>query len=100
MLRSSSATPIANGLWPNEWGPNHRHVATRTGDRVRVKLSTGWRITHTDGERTADASAPGYRQATGAIRASPAPALTNEVISDGVLWDASISRWMRGSQTR
>ena len=67
MLRSSSATPIANGLWPNEWGPNHRHVATRTGDRVRVKLSTGWTITYTDGERPADVSAPGYRQATGAI---------------------------------
>ena len=43
------------------------YVATRTGDRVRVKLSTGWTITYTDEERPADVSAPGYRQATGAI---------------------------------
>ena len=26
------------------------------------------------------------------VESSPAPALTNEVISDGVFWDASISR--------
>ena len=45
------------------------YVATRTGNRVRVKLSTGWTITHTDGERTAHISPPGYRRATGAIRA-------------------------------
>ena len=43
------------------------------GDRVRVKLSTGWTITHTGGEPTADISHPGYRRVTGAVPA-PSPA--------------------------
>ena len=35
------------------------YVATRTGNRVQVELSTGWTITHTDGRRLGDiASSP------------------------------------------
>ena len=34
------------------------YVATRTGDRVRVKLSTGWMISHDDDARLADIIAP------------------------------------------
>ena len=35
------------------------YVATRTGDKVHVRLSTGWSITHTDGRRLGDiASSP------------------------------------------
>ena len=48
------------------------YVATRTGDRVRVKLSTGWTITHTDGDPRADIYAPGGLR-FGTVRA-PKPA--------------------------
>ena len=34
------------------------YVATRTGDRVHIELSTGWTITHTDGRRLGDITAP------------------------------------------
>ena len=46
------------------------YVATRTGARVRVKLSTGWTITHFGSDPRADISHPGYRRVTGDI---PAP---------------------------
>ena len=34
------------------------YVATRTGDRVRVRLSTGWTISHDDGARLGDITDP------------------------------------------
>jgi hypothetical protein len=34
------------------------YVATRTGNRTRVKLSTGWTLAHDDGEQLADISDP------------------------------------------
>jgi hypothetical protein len=49
------------------------YVATRSGDRLRVKLSTGWTITYEDGATHAQICAPGCRRATGAIHA-PKPA--------------------------
>ena len=34
------------------------YVATRTGNRVRVRLSTGWSISHDAGARLGDITAP------------------------------------------
>ena len=37
------------------------YVATRTGDRIRIRLSTGWGISHDDGARLGDITDPsGY----------------------------------------
>ena len=47
------------------------YVATRSGGRLRVKLTTGWTITYEDGDTHANISAPGYQRATGAIKVEP-----------------------------
>ena len=66
-------------------------MATRIGNRVRVKLSTGWTITYEDGATHAQISATGYRRATGAIRA-PKSARSRAVVTVESLADGLVER--------
>ena len=67
------------------------YVATRTGNRVRVKLSTGWTITYEDGAEQAQISAPGFQRATGAM-SPPKSARSRAVVTVESLADGLVER--------
>lgn len=67
------------------------YVATRTGNRVRVKLSTGWTITYEDGAEQAQISAPGFQHATGAM-SPPKSARSRAVVTVESLADGLVER--------
>ena len=56
---------------------NTDYVATRTGDQVRVKLSTGWTIIYIDGATHAQISAPGSRRVYRSVEAPNPPTVEN-----------------------
>lgn len=57
------------------------YVATRTGDRVRVKLSTGWTITYEDGTEHARISGPGWVANDTRAITRPKPATVENLVA-------------------